>query len=140
MNDKLNETYTALKGREQALQIELAEIRIRLRTLEEVGATPIKGEVTQNGAGYASGATNSLKTQGNGGSRAPAGELERAIIAVLSKGDKLTNGEIRASLEKQGYGYSLTPLHVSKTLTKLLKEEKRIKAEGHKWDRRYFKP
>jgi hypothetical protein len=84
----------------------------------------------------AHGALTGLKAQklSTASKRAPAGALEQAIEGVLKQGGHLGNGAIRAKLEAAGYAYSLTPLHVGKTLSRMV-EAKKLKVEhkGNQW-------
>lgn len=69
--------------------------------------------------------------------RAPTGALEEAMQQALKAKPGMTNGEIRAALEKDGYKWSLSPLHVGKRLTGLLEGKKiTAKPDGHL--RRYY--
>lgn len=55
--------------------------------------------------------------------KAAAGGLRAAILGVLGR-KPMGNGAIRLALKESGYGFSLNPLHVSKTLTMLHKARK----------------
>jgi len=93
--------------------------------LEEAGAR------TRKAAGQSDGAHLPAHPATAKG-KAPAGTLFEAIFTVLGKATKpLSNSEIRADLEAAGYDYSLSPLHVSKTLTKLAKKKKVIREGKH---------
>lgn len=61
--------------------------------------------------------------------KAPNGTLQTAITKLLSHGKKLTNGEIRAALEKQKYEYSLRPELVRQTLVKMKKNKEVVGVE-----------
>lgn len=59
--------------------------------------------------------------------RAPQGHLEQAIKAALAGNTKgLPNGDLRAKLAKEGYAFSLTPLHVGKTLTRMVGDKELV--------------
>lgn len=142
MNDKVNEAYLRLKEEERVAMAHLETLRVQIRTLEMVGA------VTANGSGEHFAASpavplprpsNGLESQGIAPQRAPKGELPRVILALLKSTGPLTNAQIRDRLKQGGYQWALTPLHVSKTLTKLHKG-KRVKAEGSQNSRTYRLP
>lgn len=65
--------------------------------------------------------------------RAPKGALEAAIKAALATKGGLVNREIRARLLKASYPHSLTPLHVGKTLSRMV-DDKELKLDhvGHR--------
>lgn len=60
-------------------------------------------------------------------SKSPTGSLKEAILGVLSAKELMANADIRAKLKAAGYAYSLTPLHVSKTLTKLARAKRVVR-------------
>jgi hypothetical protein len=70
--------------------------------------------------------------------KAPNGTLQAAIIKALP-GKKLTNGELRAALEKKGYTYSLRPELVRQTLVNMRKA-KQVVTEKDGAEVRYALP
>ncbi len=67
--------------------------------------------------------------------KAPSGELTSAILQAVRRGPK-TNGEIRAALKRNGYPFSLDPMHISKTLQRLSKTGQ-LKGDGSRKARVY---
>jgi hypothetical protein len=69
--------------------------------------------------------------------RAPKGALEEAMVKAIAAKPGLSNGELRTRLKKDGYAWSLTPLHVGKRLSALV-SEKRLTVQLDGNARRYF--
>ncbi len=55
---------------------------------------------------------------------APPGALPAAILSVLDRKTPKSRGQIIEAIRKAKYAYSLTPLHVTKHLIRLLKAKK----------------
>jgi len=134
--EKVSAAYGRLKQERNQLAERLRMLDVQIATLEMVGAghngesAPALGVDTPM-------PPNRVKSQGAGAIRAPVGELKKQILAALkANGKPMTNHELRTYLESHGYKWSLTPLHVSKTLTGLVREKK-IKGEGSIVNRRY---
>jgi len=69
--------------------------------------------------------------------RAPPGHLEDEMEKVIKAHPGLTNLEVRTRLEKGGYAYSLSSLHVGKRLSGMVDDKRlTVKLDGNK--RRYY--
>lgn len=93
--DDMRKALAKLEAREKELMEEAAKLRALMATIR----------------------------RGLGDYKAPDGTLPGAIMAILGS-KPLSNGQIRAALKASGYGYSLSRLHVSKTLSALVAERK----------------
>ncbi len=100
---------------------EIAKLEGVKRALEAAGASVgVKGRAEAQDASKAKG-------------KAPTGHLRNAILSVLSSKAPKSNAQIRSELQAQGYTYSLSPLHVTKTLIALRKAKKvRMTGKGPK--------
>jgi DNA-binding transcriptional ArsR family regulator len=62
--------------------------------------------------------------------KAPKGMLRERILKVLRSADRpLKNGDLRSTIRKAGYEFSLSPLHMTKQLM-ALRDEKLIRRIG----------
>jgi hypothetical protein len=115
------------------LDKEISATRAQLQALE----TARKALAGVNGTSPAPSAPRAANATGAPQKRAPAGYLEDAMEKAIKAKPGLTNGDVRKTLEKSGYAFSLTPLHIGKRLSAMV-EEKRLslKLDGNK--RRYF--
>lgn len=110
-------TSVSIQAAYDAVCSEIAKLEGVRIALERAGAS--RGVVVSQKA------ENAPKAKG----KAPTGTLEQGILSVLDKKQDKTNAQIRASLKSKGYGYSLSPLHVTKTLIRLA-DAKRVKRLG----------
>lgn len=138
MTDKLAETYKTILEQLREAEEKVKALNHTRAYFEQAGAH-LNGSPTPTPSVHPSPVANGLKTDSRGTGRAPNGHLEAQILALLKGGDHLTNAEMRSRLISQGYGYSLEPVHVSKTLTKLFRF-RRIKSEGPPNNRKYRLP
>lgn len=69
-----------------------------------------------------------------GRKRAPFGSLPAAIKAVLKSKSKLTNAQIREAIVKSGYEWPVTPIYVSKKLSKMAADKEVVaKKSGNEY-------
>lgn len=123
----MNEDVIATAYKAVCLELDrLAKVKA---ALEEAGA---KGQKLPHGE---KDAIASLRPATTGG-KAPAGTLQKAIIDALRLKGSLNNSEVRSAILANGYAYSLNPMHVGKTLAKLLSAGK-IKRTGKNSGARY---
>jgi hypothetical protein len=106
--DELKKAHAGVWAEEKRLEAELAKVRA-VRVALEAGMNAKPG-------------TKPVEP------KAPAGTLKGYILNALSIAKRpMSNGELREMMAEANYKFSLTPLHVSKTLTKLLKARKVVR-------------
>jgi hypothetical protein len=119
MTDILKQSLDQITAEENRLVAELSRVRSVKDALQRaLGAAGINGVSRK---------------------RAPAGELAERIVAVLDKREARSNGQIRKAIAADGYAHSLSPLHVTKTLIRLL-DAKRVMRVGTGQGSRYKLP
>jgi len=95
---------------------EKAELEARLAKLSE--AERIFREMEPNSPKVRAEIPRQLQTEA--GRRAPYGALQAAILELFKTGSqKLSNADIRAALERNGYPYTLDNVVLRKTLTRM---------------------
>jgi hypothetical protein len=104
---KLTELDKEIALTEQRLAT-LKKVREMLAKLEGAPAAPTVAKEAKSSSSKVNGA------------RAPKGALEAAILAAVEGGGGLVNREVRAKVKQSGYKFSLSPLHVGKTLTRMV--------------------
>lgn len=103
MNDAVKEALARVKNEERRLADELEKVQAVRRALErQLGVGPGAEKLSRINV-------------------APPRALEDAIKAVLRRGAVMSRAEIIAAIKRTDYAYSLTPLHVTKTLIRLLR-------------------
>lgn len=106
--DTLKESLARLEAQEATLCAELTKVRAVKQAILKALAGSIPAGVGQH-------------------TKAPTGSLKTALLRVLAASKQpLANSDMRAALEKEGYAFSLTPLHVTKTLIRLAKSKQVI--------------
>lgn len=105
-------TLTTIQSAHDAVCSEIAKLEAVKLALERAGAS--RGIQTPPKP------SNPPKSQG----KAPAGSLPTAILSVLDRKTPQANGAIRSALKAKGYPYSLSALHVTKTLIRLSASKK----------------
>lgn len=118
MNNAVKEALAKVKIEERRLADELAKVQAVRRALErQLGVGPGAEKLSRLNA-------------------APPRALEDAIKAVLRRGGVLSRSDIIAAIKRTEYPYSLTPLHVTKTLTRLLRA-KAVRRTGDRTSAKY---
>lgn len=107
MNSAIKDAYAKVVAEEKRLESELAKIRQVKAALEQAGQP---GELPRG--------------------KAPAGTLDNAILEAFRRSDHpMNNTQVRETLKRDGYRYSLKPIHVGKALARL-HGAKKLKREG----------
>lgn len=121
-NDAVKEALAKVRVEERRLTDQLDKVRAVRRALErQLGVGPGAEKLSRINA-------------------APAGALPEAILKAIPKGRKAqTRAEIIATINRTSYPYSLTPLHVTKNLLRLVKERKLVRV-GNDRNSAYRKP
>jgi hypothetical protein len=109
MSTVIQQAYKKVVAEETRLLAQLAKVRAIKSAMEGVGGVAVNGHARR---------------------KAPAGTLHTAILEQLGASERpMNNSELRESLMADGYGFSLKPIHVGKTLAMLL-EDKKVKRIG----------
>ncbi|HYB97503.1 MAG TPA: hypothetical protein VEC57_00020 [Candidatus Limnocylindrales bacterium] len=141
MSNAIEQRLAALSQREQQLETELRDVRIRLSELRALaapnGAAPVVAPALPVAARSADAPVIYAPRP-----LAPRGALEAAVRAVFTKnpGKKLSNNEVRRLVADGGFPYRLDAQNVSPVLKQLTKE-RFLKREGrHQFTTYVHKP
>jgi hypothetical protein len=117
------------------LDKEIAVTAARLDALR-AARTSLSGVVPVKIAPGAATSTPTPKKPAKANERAPVGFLEDAMAKAIVAKPGMDSGEIREALAAARYPYSISPLHVTKRLTKGIGKRWKMKEDGN--TRRFY--